>query len=127
MDKRNASKKGKPNLMAAAFCSWLNNELLPLVRQHHSSFQLEVSVPTATRWLHKLGFSPTSTKIGIYIDGHERADVVAYRTLYLRKLEILESTHSPHPLVSDESDSLTSGSELKQLVLLYHDESTFIP
>ena len=27
--------------------------------------------------------------------------------------------------MSDESDSLTSGSESKQLVLLYHDESTF--
>ena len=69
-------KTAKPNQTAVAFCSCLNNELLPLVRQHHPSSQLEVSVQTATRWLHKLGFSPTSTIKGIYIDGHERADVV---------------------------------------------------
>ena len=47
--RENVSKKGKPNLTAAAFCAWLNNELLPLVRQHHPSSQSEVSVPTATR------------------------------------------------------------------------------
>ena len=122
--RENASCKGKPNLTAKILSSWVNAKLLPHVRQHHPSVRQEISAVTATRWLHKLGFNPTSTKMGVYIDGHERQDVVEYRKLFLRKLEILESTHAPAPRVSDEPDSsLTSA--LKRLILLYHDESTF--
>ena len=36
-------------------------------------------------------------KKGIYIDGHERSDVVEYQKLFLQKMEILESTHLPSP------------------------------
>ena len=93
--RENASSKGKPNLTATMFCSWVNAELLPHVRQHHPSVRQEISAVTATRWLHKLGFNPISTKKGVYIDGHERHDVVEYRKLFLRKLDILESTHAP--------------------------------
>ena len=117
----NASAKGKPNMTAATFCTWLNHDLLPLVRAHHPDAPVHVSVPTATRWLHKLGFNPSSTKKGLYIDGHEREDVVEYRKLYLRKLEVLEATHRPPPPVSGERGS----DVMKRLVLLYHDESTF--
>ena len=122
--RENASAKGKPNMTATTFCTWLESDLLPLVRQHHPEAPAKVSVPTATRWLHKLGFNPSSTKKGLYIDGHERKDVVDYRKLYLRKLEVLESTHAPPPPVSDEPETNVSSS-LKRLVLLYHDESTF--
>ena len=103
--RENPSCKEKPNLTAKMFSSWVNAELLPHVRQHHPSVRQEISAVTATRWLHKLhnlGFYPTSTKKGFYIDGHERQDVVEYRKLFLRKLEILESTHAPAPRVSDE-------------------------
>jgi hypothetical protein len=34
---------------------------------------------TTCRWLYRLGFSPHETKKGVYVDGHERADVVEYR------------------------------------------------
>ena len=122
--RENASGKGKPNMTAATFHTWLNGNLLPLVRQHHPDAPAQVSIPTATRWLHKLGFNPTSTKKGVYIDGHERQDVVEYRKLYLRKLEVLEATHAPPPPVSDELQTSVSSSR-KRLVLIYHDESTF--
>ena len=122
--RENASAKGKPNMTAATFCAWLESDLLPLVRQHHPDAPAKVSVPTATRWLHKLGFNPSSTKKGLYIDGHERKDVVDYCKLYLRKLEVLESTHAPPPPVGDEPETNVSLS-MKTLVLLYHDESTF--
>ena len=52
---------------------------------------------TTVKWLHNLGFRPQSHKKDIYIDGHERSDVIEYRTLYLRKLDILEKTHLPPP------------------------------
>ena len=81
----NASAKGKPNMTAATFCAWLEGDLFPLVRQHHPDPPAKVSAPKATCWLHKLGFNPSSTKKGLYIDGHERQDVVDYSKLYLRK------------------------------------------
>ena len=111
-------------MTAVSFCSWLTSDFLPLVKQHHPDAPSQVSVPTATRWLHKLGFHPSSTKKGLYIDSHERQDVVEYRKLYLRKLEVLASTHAPPPQVSDERETSVN-SIMKRLVLLYHDESTF--
>ena len=57
------------------------------------------------------------TKKGLYIDGHEREDVVEYRKLYLRKLEALEAKHRPPPPVSGEH-GLDVSSPMKCLVLL---------
>ena len=54
----------------------------------------KITARTAKHWLDKLGFEQLSSKKGIYIDGHERADVVKYQKLYLKKLDILASTHS---------------------------------
>jgi hypothetical protein len=35
---------------------------------------------TATyKWLNRLGFYATKEKKGVYVDGHERADVIEYR------------------------------------------------
>lgn len=62
--RENVSVKGKPNMTAVTFCSWLESDLLPLVKEHHPDAPSKVSLPTATRWLHKLGFNPSSTKKG---------------------------------------------------------------
>ena len=84
-------------MTATDFCTWVNHTLLPKVSDHHPSVPSKVSVQTAVRWLHSLGFEKLSSKKGIYINGHERQDVVDYRKLYLRKHEILASTHAPPP------------------------------
>ena len=31
------------------------------------------------KWLNRLGFYATKKKKGVYVDGHERADVIEYR------------------------------------------------
>ena len=98
----NSSVKGRPNMTASDFRSWVISVFLPQVKLHHPQVPSSISERTAARWLHQLGFEPASTKKGVYINGHERSDVVEYRKLYLRKLEILESTHAPPPPVSDE-------------------------
>ena len=74
----NAFKKGEPNMTSVSFLKFVNNELFP---SHHLSphFPRMISLRTAIRWLHKLGFKPISHKKGIYIDGHEREDVVKHR------------------------------------------------
>ena len=89
-------------MTAARLRVWVNNVLLPMVIQYHPQIKNTISTRTVTRWLHSLGFHPSQSHKGVYLDGHERADVVAYRTLYLRKLEILESNHTPPPPCSDD-------------------------
>lgn len=46
----------------------------------------KISVQTARLWLHELGFQVLDKKKGIYIDGHERDDVIKNRKKFLRKL-----------------------------------------
>ena len=49
--RQNACKKGEPNLTAEMFAEWVK-----------SVYDKEISVKTANRWLHKLGFSRTTTR-----------------------------------------------------------------
>ena len=72
---QNACKKGEPNHKAEMFAEW--------VKSVHNK---EISVTTANRWLHKLGFSHTHHQKGVYFDGHERGDVVEYRNSYISQL-----------------------------------------
>ena len=45
----------------------------------------QISESTARRWLTKLSYELKDVKKGIYIDGHEREDVVAYRSKFLKE------------------------------------------
>ena len=122
----NASKKGEANMTAAKFCEWVNAELLPNASVPPGC-PLNIKPRTAVKWLHDLGFRPQMHKKGIYIDGHERSDVVEYRNLFLRKLDILEQTHLPPPSCSDGLTQFNVGNPefRKHLVLIYHDECIF--
>ena len=67
----NSTVNGRPNITTLDLCKWINKSLLP-------NFILElvyprkVSIETARKWLHELGFQVLITKNGIFIDGHER-------------------------------------------------------
>ena len=62
--RNNAFKKGKPNMTALDFCDFVNSTLLP---GHHLPpyFPRSISLRTAVRWLHRLGFKPMSHKKGV--------------------------------------------------------------
>jgi hypothetical protein len=45
---------------------------------------------TVKKWMHKLGYEMKRYKKGVYIDGHEREDVVKYREEFLEKVAHLE-------------------------------------
>lgn len=81
----NNNVKGKPNLTVASFCEWLNNDLLPNVTLE-PGFPRKLSLETARKWLHELGFSVVTST---FVDGHERENVVEYRTKFLRNLGFL--------------------------------------
>lgn len=122
----NSCIKGKPNMTSNDFKNWVNVELLPNIAIPMNS-PSQIQNRTARKWLHELGFRPHSHKKGVFIDGHEREDVREYRELFLRKLEILESTHLPPPLPADgKSIQILGNPEAsKRLVLIFHDESIF--
>ena len=63
----------------------------------------------------------------MYIDGHKLEDVIEYRKLYLRKIEILSSKHLPPPTCSDGVTAFETGNPAakKGLVFIFYDESSF--
>ena len=49
-----------------------------------------------------------------------------YRKLYLKRLEVISLTHAPPPFCEDEQPiEPFIGPQLRNVVLLFHDESTF--
>ena len=66
----------------------------------------------------------------MYIDNHERQDVVEGRTRYLDCVHAIEPNHLPPPSPSDvlqehQSDHMKDQVATKGLVTIFHDESTF--
>ena len=89
-----------------------------------------ICVRTAHRWLEKLGWTHGKTKNGMYLDGHERLDVVEYRKSFVERWMGYErrfhrwdhdGTELPRP-----DGFLVSGAIGRfRLILVTHDESTF--
>jgi hypothetical protein len=50
----------------------------------------KISLRTAQRWLHAMGWRYGRKKNGMYIDGHEREDVVEYRREFIGRWKIYE-------------------------------------
>ena len=80
-----------------------------------------ISVRTARRWLKKLDWRYGRKRNGMYMDGHEREDVVQYRSGFLKRWQEYEK----------EIDTTPVGFPVPQdtrfrLILVTHDESTFM-
>ncbi len=60
----NANVKGKPNMTSIEFCQWVNNNLLKNSTLE-PGFPRSVSLSTAVRWLHHLGFEVLTPKKGV--------------------------------------------------------------
>lgn len=70
------------------FMHRLNESILPSLGMSPSKPLCE---RTARRWLVKLGWTRTVLRKGVYMDGHERADVVEYREkVFLPKMKEFE-------------------------------------
>ena len=111
-------------MTGAKFSMWVNTQLLPDAELLPGCLQ-QIKLRTAIKWLHPLGFRPQTHKKSVYTDGHERDDVVEYRKLYLRKLDILASTHMPPQSCKDRLTDVQTGNPVasKHLVLIFHESS----
>lgn len=120
-----AFKKGAPNMTAAVSMS------VPLPSHHlPPHFPRSSSLRNTVRWLHQLAFKPISHKRGVYIDGHERKDMVKYRSEFLSTSKMLQGTHQAPPLCSGEILYFTAAQQPpaeelkdKKLVTIFHNES----
>ena len=126
----NAALKGRPNMTAMSFTTWVNTELSPS-QVLEPGFPRNISVETGRKWLHELGFFIVDRKKGIYYDGHERKDVVEYRRKFLRKvaaLGFLNKANAP-TLAAGQSlpaeIDIPSDDRIEKNVIFFHDESTF--
>lgn len=85
-----------------------------------------ITLRTARRWLRKMGYRWKSEPKGQYFDGHERADVVHYRTHVF-----LPIWKSIEPFIQgwDDETGLPVPLMLKigqrQIIIWFHDETTF--
>lgn len=61
-------------MQPAKLCRYINTFLLPSL-----NIESTISEITAVRWLKKLGFKLRKVEKGVYVDGHEREDVVKSR------------------------------------------------
>jgi hypothetical protein len=106
-----------------AFNAFLANELIP------SKFGVQniskISERTANNWMHKIGYIFGTWKKGVYIDGHERKDVVEYRKEFCeRMIELFKKSK----YYEGNSMDIVIEPELsgeREIVWVTHDESVF--
>jgi len=85
-----------------------------------------LSMRTARRWLLKLGWRHTTVRKGVYMDGHERDDVVKYRReVFLPLMAQYEArmTHYEGPELKKVELVLKPGE--KRIIAQFHDECCF--
>ena len=116
-------QKGK--VTPVKFQTGLNEVILPSLGIFPSKPLCE---RTAHRWLVKLGWQRTKIKKGVYVDGHERADVVSYRqTNFLPKMAEYELRMAKYERVGEDLQRIppTLQPGEKELIPEFHDESSF--
>lgn len=86
---------------------------------------------TARTWLNKLGFEYKEVRKGVFIDGHERPDVVEDRKIFLKRMDELR----PYMVEFEEDGTMkdkiyppncvVGGTERRPVIVITHDECTF--
>ncbi len=125
--RENAFKKGAANLTAQSFCTWVNDELLRNATLEPGAPR-KISVEVARKWLHEMGFKVKRITKGVYFDGHERADVVDHRNVFLNEvasLGFLQSTNAPNDECAEAVKDVELATNYENTVFWFHDESTF--
>ena len=76
-----ACQKGEPNLTGKMLVDWVKTE-----------YNCAIHETTACCWMHQLGFSRIHHQKEVYLDGHDWADVVAYRNEFLERMDDFDTT-----------------------------------
>jgi len=84
-----------------------------------------ISLRTAQRWLKKLSWRYAKKKNGMYIDGHERDDVVDYRKKFVQRWQEYEKRFINEGQVVSRPQGFEVPGVRFRLILVTHDKSTF--
>lgn len=85
-----------------------------------------VSVETARRWMHYLGFSPARTSKDYYTDDHNRDDVVRYRNeIFLPQMMAYAERMVQYEGEDMNTEVQPENLQEPEVVFITHDESTF--
>src|SRR5277367_5069173 len=92
------------------------------------SAKKKISVRTAQRWLHRMGWCYRRKQNGMSVDGHEREDVVEYREKFIEQWKIYDKQMYSYDNDGNRQGELTGfpvpPSQHFHLILVTHDEST---
>ncbi|GES92520.1 hypothetical protein RCL_jg28850.t1 [Rhizophagus clarus] len=116
-------RKMKHNVTIHNFCDYISSEILPSLGIETKT---TISTRTVNRWLKKMGFVYDRYQKGMYVDGHERPDVVEYRKQFLEEIDIYQKL-----MLSFEGNDLERQIDLilnnneKLHILVTHDKTTF--
>ena len=104
----------------------INTEILPRLM---AALTKGISRAGSYRWLIRLGFYKSEVKKGVYVDGHEREDVVTYRQeVFLLIIAELDSYTRQYEERGNSTWKVTEpklSQGVQRHVFYYHDESCF--
>ena len=110
---RSRTKKEYNLLTGRSLAKWANSNLPGIF----------ISERTAQRWMNHLGFHFGEPPLGVYVDGHEREDVIRYRAKFVKKM--LEYRNKM-TIFRDDGEILPQLDEgCEEIVLIVHDECIF--
>jgi hypothetical protein len=89
----------------------------------------KISLRTAQKWLHRMGWRYGKKRNGMYVDGHEREDIVEYREEFIKRWKVYEKRMYSYDNDGNREGELNgfpvSSGQRFRLILVTHDESTF--
>ena len=111
------------SITAQSFANWVKDKLH---LETDLPYPVLISERTAIRWLHYLAMDYLKYSKGLYIDGHERPDVVQYRDAFLQRMSEHEKFffHYDGDHMATVITPFLQPSQ-KPRVLVTHDESCF--
>ena len=116
----------EPNQRTAqTFCTWFSDIYYVKLTGVHRSTRLAES--TARDWFENLGWKVHACGKGIYVDGHEREDVVTYRSEFVKEMaqfqQRMETYSGPKMEIVSPPELLPTGK--RRIVLVVQDESIY--
>jgi hypothetical protein len=125
-----AQMRKKGNLKASDVVEIVASPEMQAIFAQKGLRKASISVKTALRWLDKLGWTYGTLKNGMYLDGHEREDVVEYRRSFVERW--MENERRFHRWDNDGTElprpngfPVPGALGRFRLILVTHDESTF--
>ena len=127
---QNAFKVGAANLTLESLTDWINERIVCKMSYRTGDGAdkvYSVCRETVRRWLHELGFSVKVHSKGIFYDGHDDAEVLAARDVYLDTMRGLRR-RARFTWVNEKGEFFEHVPQLepgeKEVVFVYHDEAS---